>query len=687
LLMEIRMYPYLMTKCFRICSLFLVLLSLANISAGAASDWQQLYPSYPTHGYNDIYVVGSTAAFAVGDAGLISRFDGTSWTVMASPVSNKLNAIWGRSASDVFAVGDNGTILHYNGSSWQKMSCPTSKNLHSIWGFANASDPVYAGGRDGNILKYAGGVWSFMETPLADGIWNYTIIYGIWGYSPGNLFAVGYKSGDSNEDIFLRCTDGTNWSKITTFPSTEFRPTAIWGVSGGLMYIAGSEGIYTLTSGGSAWNKVLTDNNGIIDIWGTSSSDIWAVGDSIYHFGGSSWSLANWWGGLNAVSGSSVSNVLAVGSSGRIQRYQGRAWSSMTTIPEYPVNDLWHDSDTSLCAVGDSGLTLHSNGTDWTPMASATNNNLSAVCGWGNGHFLAAGAGGTVQYYNGSSWTLLTINISITEDLHDAWCLGADSAIVVGANGKILYCTGAGCSVQGTDGTTANLYAVSSTTAGMLAAGEGGVLMKSDGSSWSKVNPTGPTLGTITDLWGDSVGHVIAISDNSIYSYNSNTPAWILEYADLDTSLHLRKLTGSTLSGLLAAGFTTNTSSGVVLQRNGGSFSAIKTFPGYEPSTIQEGSLGKLFVGGAQQDPNTPWHGQILHYDGSAWISMIETNSLQDIWGGDLNNVFVVGDNGTILHYDGASVLPMESIVCWIWGPSLPGPMPTGRVLPVDLAG
>ncbi|MDD3814611.1 MAG: hypothetical protein PHZ02_08190 [Desulfocapsaceae bacterium] len=666
------MHSSLLTKYFRIFLPCFFLLSLTNIPADAESDWQQLYPSYPTHGYNDIYVVGSSAAFAVGDAGLISFFNGTSWTVMSSPVSDKLNAIWGRSASDVFAVGDNGTIIHYNGSSWQRMSSPTSNNLHSVWGFANPSDPVYAGGRNGNILKYAGGVWSYMETGLADGIWNSTIIYGVWGYSPGNLFAVGYKSGDSNEDIFLRCTDGTNWGEITNFPGVEFFPTAIWGVSGGLMYIAGSDGIYSLTSGGSTWVQVLADSNGISDIWGTDGSDIWAVGDRIYHFNGSSWSTvisnvdpANQWGELNSVSGSSTSNVLAVGSSGRILRYQGSAWSSMTTIPEYTIYDLWHDSDTSLCAVGENGLIIHSNGTSWTPMASATNKSLAAVCGWGNGHFLAAGVGGTVQYYNGSFWTLLTSNT--TEDLNDVWCLAPDSAYVVGSNGKILLCDGAGCSVQGTDGTTSNLHAVYSSALGSYAAGVGGVLMKNNGASWNQVTPTSPFFASITDLWGDSAfGGLVAISDNLIYSYNISTNTWSQEYADPDTGLHLMKVTGSSFPNLLVAGFSgISPYDGVVLQRNGGTFSEIKTFSEYHPYTIQEGSLGKLFVGGAQQDQNSRWHGQILQSDGSSvsstWTNMIETNNLQDIWGGDLDNVFVVGDNGTILHYDGTSVSAMES--------------------------
>lgn len=315
----------------RISFLLLMLITLSpSIAVAAASDWEQLYPSYPTHGFNDIYVAGTDNAFAVGNFGLIYHYNGSTWSTMPSTVSSNINAVWGRSASDVFAVGDNGTILHYNGSAWQKMTSPTAKNLHSVWGFATPGYPVYAGGRGGDILKYAGGSWSFMETPLSDGVWNYTIIYGIWGYSADNLYAVGYKTGDKTEDIYLKCSDGTNWQQFTgptasDIPASLF-PTAIWGSTGGLMYIGGREGIYSLASGGTGWTQVVS-GTGIADIWGTSASNIWAVGDTTYHFNGSTWAPGRY-GGLNAVWGSSATNVLAAGDSGTILRYQGSGHGS-----------------------------------------------------------------------------------------------------------------------------------------------------------------------------------------------------------------------------------------------------------------------------------------------------------------------------------------------------------------------
>lgn len=666
------MRPFQTTKR---CVAFLLLMLTAllpSFAATAASDWEQLYPAYPTHGFNDIYVAGASSAFAVGNFGLISHYNGSTWSTMTSPVSDNLNAVWGRSAIDVFAVGDNGKILHYNGAAWQAMTSPTSDNLHSVWGFATPGYPVFAGGRDGDILTYAGGNWSFMETPLSDGIWNYTIIYGIWGYSPSNLYAVGSKSGDSTEDIFLRCTNGSTWQQITGppgsgSPATVF-PTAIWGVTDNLLYIGGDDGIYQLTDG-TTWTQVLSDD--IADIWGSAANNIWAVGDTIYRFNGSSWNpsfadagLRNAPEDLPSISGSSAANVFAVGKAGRILRYQGSAWSSMTAVPEYPIHDIWSDGPDSLCAVGENGLVIRYDGTSWKPMASATNQDLRAVCGWGNGHYLAAGVGGTVQYYNGSTWSLL--NSGTTNDLNDVWCNAPDSALVVGIGGTIRNCSSGGtCPDDNPGGPTTDLYAVVNSSMGIFAAGDNGVLLKKDEVNfpilWSQMTPC-PVSIRITDLWQGTalwaVGYNSGSGQGYFYSYNTGTDNWTKQFGPLD-SHYLLKATGSTISDVVLIGYGgTYPYEGMVVDING---TTVKTFAGYHLYAGRSLSAIDLYVGGAQQEQASQWHGQILRYDGSAWTSMIETNSLTDIWGADLNSVFTVGYNGTILHYNGSTVQPMES--------------------------
>ena len=67
---------------------------------------------------------GSNDVWAVGGAGSIVHWDGTTWSVVESGTTRDLNGVWGTGPSDVWAVGSGG-ILHWNGSVWSPGSVAT----------------------------------------------------------------------------------------------------------------------------------------------------------------------------------------------------------------------------------------------------------------------------------------------------------------------------------------------------------------------------------------------------------------------------------------------------------------------------------------------------------------------------------------------------------------------------------
>ena len=69
------------------------------------------------------------------------------------PTGSTLHGVWGTSGTDVFAVGDAGTILHYNGTSWSSMSSGTTEIL---WGVCGSSGDVFAVVGYGSILHCDG---------------------------------------------------------------------------------------------------------------------------------------------------------------------------------------------------------------------------------------------------------------------------------------------------------------------------------------------------------------------------------------------------------------------------------------------------------------------------------------------------------------------------------------------------
>lgn len=49
----------------------------------------------------------------MGSGGTKMHYGGSTWSSMASGISEYLYGVWGSTGSDVFAVGAAGTILHY----------------------------------------------------------------------------------------------------------------------------------------------------------------------------------------------------------------------------------------------------------------------------------------------------------------------------------------------------------------------------------------------------------------------------------------------------------------------------------------------------------------------------------------------------------------------------------------------
>ena len=137
--------------------------------------------------------------------------------------------------------------------------------------------------------------------------------------------------------------DGTDWTVIDVDDSVSdaFTPVGIWGATPQEIYFAGGgiPHLYTLTAG-SNWAGVDVPVIGHLkDVWGSSSSAVFAVGmqATVFHYNGQVWTSTEiggmegipspWLGG---VFGFSPTDVYAVGSLGAIAHYDGSIWTLLT---------------------------------------------------------------------------------------------------------------------------------------------------------------------------------------------------------------------------------------------------------------------------------------------------------------------------------------------------------------------
>ncbi len=136
---------------------------------------------------------------------------------------------------------------------------------------------------------------------------------------------------------------------------------------------------YAFAASGDAaeWTQQhpLPQGNALNEVWGSSGSDVFAVGNSgtILHYDGSEWSAmtSGTTDTLLGVWGSSGSDVFAVGRGGSffspegtILHYDGSAWAEMTSGTSASFYDVWGSSGSDVFAVGSSGTIFHYDGAD-----------------------------------------------------------------------------------------------------------------------------------------------------------------------------------------------------------------------------------------------------------------------------------------------------------------------------------
>jgi len=260
---------------------------------------------------------------------------------------------WGSSSSDVFAVGKDGLILHYDGQSWEKMTSGTSQTLTAVWG--SSSSDVFSVGASGTILHYDGnaaGTWITMNSGTTKDLG------GVWGVSSSQVVAV----GDSGTAVLY---DGTSWTPFELFNG---RINDVW--------ISTSKDIFALVSNtvchyrysAAGWELMPAGTTATLwAVWGFSSSDVFAVGNSgtIVHYNGTS--LESMTSGtsetLAAVWGSSATDVFAVSGSGTVLRYNGATWSEMTSL-NASVQGIWGNSSSDVFILG-KNVILHYDGHSW----------------------------------------------------------------------------------------------------------------------------------------------------------------------------------------------------------------------------------------------------------------------------------------------------------------------------------
>ncbi len=286
------------------------------------------------------------------------------WCQRNAPIKQtNLRGVWSGGPGNVWVVGAGGTVAHYDGKAWTAVPVVTNPS-YSFYSVASTgpSDIVIGGSlvtsatpgaqAEGAIFSYNGGTWTQVATPART-------VRDIWLASPTSGRAVGdagliyYRNGTGWTGADLTNTGKVYWSAWST-GSTE--------------YIVGTGGFIGLASPGTTTVQPVTPSsptpNTLVSVFGTSSTDVWAVGYgcTMAHYDGA-WSVTSPGCAstsiiLNGVWGSAANDYWAVGDSSTILRYNGTSWSPVGTGGAISYRAVGGSSASDVWIVGDNGTIL-----------------------------------------------------------------------------------------------------------------------------------------------------------------------------------------------------------------------------------------------------------------------------------------------------------------------------------------
>lgn len=305
--------------------------------------------------------------------------------------------------------------------------------LFGVWG--SSGRDVYTVGGFGTILHYDGSQWEVVTDHGAPFAW----FYGVWGSSGHDVFVVGgYEGGDENAYDIIVHYDGATWTIMHQGAPASLRH--VWGTSDSNIFAVGDHG-KILQYDGQQWSAMPSGTSeNLKQVWGSSAQDIFIVGThgSILHYDGHYWQPMNSGTAveLEGIWGSSNNNVFAVGEHNTILQYDGRAWTPMPVEKTTHLQGVWGSSADYIFAAGGNparkGVLLRYENQQWRSIATESSTWFYAVWGSMEHDVFAVGDQGKILHYTdgqtalvapslpaptASSFPTLSLNLSSAEVL------------------------------------------------------------------------------------------------------------------------------------------------------------------------------------------------------------------------------------------------------------------------------
>lgn len=259
---------------------------------------------------------------------------------------------------------------------------------------------------------------------------------------------------------------------------------------------------------------------------------------------------------FRAISGSSDSNIIAVGKNGVAYRYDGSSWTVMSTPTSEDIDAIHMLADGTAWAIDDKGRVLYFDGSSWSTSYSDNSKDFKDIWAYAANEVYAVGNNGTIMFYDGNSWTDLraAAGANNSNDFEAVW-----------GNSSFVY-------VVDEDG---NIFIRNRSTGGWTASG------LCDAAGNLKVE----------DAWADNAGNVYLADKNNdrIYRYDGSSCSIVASASEEPKAIH-----GSTASGeIYAVG-----KNGLILYFDGSNWTETTNPGGQDLEAVWVSASGNAYYAG-----------------------------------------------------------------------------------------
>lgn len=220
------------------------------------------------------------------------------WTAWSGglPGANKVVGMLAFAPNDMWIAGTSNDIFRFDGTT---LTAVQSFNTNTIWG--TDSNNVWLAGGSGTITQWDGTIWNDRTPKGVAGFFSL-----LFGFSANDVWVVG--TTPSNTAMVMHW-DGQQWTDRSA--GVTSRPINMWGTSSSDLWVASfingvvSSAITFLHWDGATWmtsgdpTDAQHQGRGPASMWGNGPDDVWSIvtinsgGSEVWHYDGTAWSVVH----------------------------------------------------------------------------------------------------------------------------------------------------------------------------------------------------------------------------------------------------------------------------------------------------------------------------------------------------------------------------------------------------------